>query len=345
VSDHSTLFAAERADGGRAMQGDHDHADSPLGPEIVAESPVMRDVLRLVARVAPSELPVLIQGESGTGKELIARALHQASARARGPLLALNCAAIPDTLVESTLFGHERGAFTGAVDRRPGKFELAHGGTLFLDEIAELPLPSQAKLLRALQECEIERVGGTQPIATDVRLIAATNRDLAVLARTGAFRQDLYYRIHGVTITLPPLRERAEDLLPLADVFLRRHAGHLGRPVPRFTSRAIAALRAHRWPGNVRELEHAVQRAVVLAAGTEIRASDVGLLVGDARHVRKRIKAETERDHILDALREHHGRRLPAAMALGISRTTLWRRLNRRYRDSSGSRRRPDPGN
>ncbi len=246
---------------------------------VLGRSRAMAEAHGTAMRAAVSDATVLLLGESGTGKEVLARTIHQASRRATGPFVALNCAALSAELLESELFGHEKGAFTGAVRAKPGRFDLAAGGTLFLDEIGELPAALQAKLLRVLQEREIERVGGTRSIAVDVRVLAATNRDLAREIEAGRFRQDLYYRLHVVSIRLPPLRERIEDVAPLADHFLRRLSLAAGRPGMRFTTAAKAAMAAYAWPGNVRELANVVERAVVLsiddAVGAEVLPEDL----------------------------------------------------------------------
>src|SRR5438477_11088422 len=235
--------------------------------QIIGESSVMRRLLQTLATAAPTRATVLLQGESGTGKELVARALHDQSERAEGPFIKLNCAALPEGLVESALFGHERGAFTGAFKRVAGAFERAHGGTLLLDEISEMRLDLQAKLLRVLQEQEFERVGGTSPIKVDVRIIATTNRDLAAEAEAGRFRQDLYYRLSVIPMSIPPLRERADDIALLAYRFAAHCANDTKKELAGISPDALALLQRHDWPGNVRELQHAVERPVVLASG------------------------------------------------------------------------------
>ncbi|MBE0564388.1 MAG: sigma 54-interacting transcriptional regulator, partial [Krumholzibacteria bacterium] len=239
------------------------------GATIVGTSPAMRPVLDAVAKVARTDATVLVCGETGTGKELVARAVHAASARARKPLITVNCAAVPANLIESEFFGHVKGAFTGATAPREGRFALADGGTLFLDEIGELPLDLQAKLLRVLQEGEFEPVGSSTPRLVDVRVIAATNRDLAAEAAAGRFREDLYYRLHVFPVAVPPLRERGDDVLLLADHFLQRCARHLGRPPAALDARGRQAVRTYRWPGNVRELQNLVERALILAGDGE----------------------------------------------------------------------------
>ncbi len=249
--------------------------EEALGRDLLGESPRMRDVHRLLARIAPTDSTVLLRGESGTGKEVAARSLHRGSPRAGKPFVALNCATLSETLLESELFGHEKGAFTGAVARKTGKIELAHEGTLFLDEVGEIPPPLQARLLRVLQERELERVGGTNPIRVDVRILAATNRDLEKAIREGTFRQDLFYRLNVISLTLPPLRERREDIPQLASHFAAQVAGRLGRPAVAFTPEARACLLRYEWPGNVRELANAVERAIVLGEGDLIRPEDL----------------------------------------------------------------------
>jgi two-component system NtrC family response regulator len=246
---------------------------------IIGESGRMQEVLSLVRRVSPSEATVLIRGESGTGKELIAKAIHYASPRASGPLITVNCAALPESLMESELFGHEKGAFTGAVATRKGRFELADGGSLFLDEIGDLPLHLQVKLLRALQEREIERVGSSRPIAVNVRLLAATHRDLEALVKAGHFRDDLYYRINVVTISLPPLRERREDIPPLIDHFVGKFSAANGKPIQGLSREARDLLLRYDYPGNVRELENVIERAVVLTRDSVIGRADLPLSV------------------------------------------------------------------
>jgi DNA-binding NtrC family response regulator len=242
--------------------------------DIVTSSARMHAVLRQAEKAAGSDIPVLIEGRSGVGKELIARAIHGSSGRKSKPFVAVNCGAIPENLVESILFGHEKGAFTGATERHTGKFAEAHGGTLFLDEIGELPLAAQVKLLRAIQEGEVEPVGGRKPIKVDVRLISATNRDLIADVKDGRFREDLFYRLHVFPISVPPLADRPEDIPELANHFLTRFAAEEGKRIRRLDGEALALLASYRWPGNVRQLENAMFRAVVLAEGEELRAAD-----------------------------------------------------------------------
>ena len=242
--------------------------------DLIAESPAMRQVIRLGRRAAESNIPVLIEGESGVGKEMVARAIHGESKRAGGPFVAVNCGAIPETLVESTLFGHEKGAFTGAVSKHLGKFQEASGGTLFLDEVGELSLDMQVKLLRALQEGEVDPVGARRPVKVDVRVISATNRDLITMTREGQFREDLFYRLNVFPIMVPPLRRRVEDIPPLVDHFIHRFAAEEGRKVRGIDGRALEMLMKYDWPGNVRQLENTVFRAIVLAEGDMLTVND-----------------------------------------------------------------------
>ena len=242
--------------------------DTDVDGAIVGSCPAMREVYKAIGRVAAQDVPVLITGESGTGKELVARAIYQHGAPAKAPFLALNCAAIPETLLESELFGHEKGAFTGADRRRIGKFEQCNGGTLFLDEIGDMPLALQAKILRLLQEQSFERVGGNETIQTDVRLIAATHRDLKAWSAEGKFRPDLYYRLGVFTIHLPPLRERGDDLPLLVQHYLRRFSRELGREVREVAPEALERLRGYSWPGNIRELQSVLKQALLQASGT-----------------------------------------------------------------------------
>ncbi len=250
--------------------------------EFIGRSAAAQRVLDFVSRVGPSDATVLLGGESGSGKEMVARAIHRASRRSKAPCVAVNCAALTETLIESELFGHEKGAFTGATEKKLGRFEMADKGTLFLDEIGELPLALQTKFLRVLEERRFERVGGTRTIEVDVRVVAATNRDLAEMARRGTFREDLYYRLSVIQIDVPPLRERADDVPLLAEHFFSRFRNQAGRRIAGFSADAIAALVAHPWPGNVRELRNAVERAVVLGDGEVIQRRDLPPQIGGA---------------------------------------------------------------
>jgi two-component system response regulator FlrC len=249
-------------------------------PVILTQDPTLAETLVLARRAADSRATILIQAESGTGKELFAKLIHAASPRRKGPFVAINCAAIPENLLESELFGYERGAFTGATTSKVGRFEQAEGGTLVLDEIGELPLALQGKLLRAIQERVIDRLGGTKSITIDVRIIALTNRDLAQEAKEGRFREDLYYRLNVIPLRLPPLRERKGDLCLLAAHFAERYSRENGRSAPHLSSSFFAALGLHPWPGNIRELENAIQRCVVLNSGTSLKAVDLDWLLG-----------------------------------------------------------------
>ena len=301
---------------------------------IVAEAPEMRAALRLATQVAATDATVLILGESGTGKELIARAIHEGSARRGGPFVKVDCTALPEGLLESELFGHEKGAFTDAAAEKPGRFELAHGGTLFLDEVGELPQSLQAKLLRVLQERAFERVGGTRTISVDVRILAATNRDLAKALKGGQFREDLYYRLNVVPILVPPLRRRPEDILPLAAHFLQRFGARYGKVVPGLSPEAAALLRRYSWPGNVRELEHAIERAVILWERGVIRpeelAVDLMAVASDGLPDQELMTLEElEREYIRRVLRRVRGHKSRAARILGINRKTLLEKRKR----------------
>lgn len=344
--------------------GAREYVPLPPDPELIAavleavaadqssliwRDPSMERVVQLASQIARSEAPVLVTGESGTGKEVIARHLHQKSARKDKPFVAVNCAAIPDNLLESELFGHEKGAFTGAIARRVGKFEEANGGTLLLDEISEMDVRLQAKLLRALQERMIDRVGGTQPVKVDIRIIATSNRNLAEAVREGSFREDLLYRLNVVHLRLPALRERPGDILALAEHFAKKYAEVNGVPVRPIAADARKLLTANAWRGNVRELENTMHRAVLLAAGTEIGADAVLTPEGEAlspapsrdpaaraaqtaeavtRSLVGHTVADVERELILDTLDHCLGNRTHAAKILGISIRTLRNKLS-----------------
>jgi two-component system response regulator HydG len=307
---------------------------------LIGASDAMQKVYRMAHQVAPSKATVLITGESGTGKGELAKAIHRLSPRANRPLISLQCASLAESLLESELFGHEKGSFTGADRRRIGRFEQAHGGTLFLDEIGEIPMATQVKLLRVLQDRAFERVGGNESIAVDVRLIAATNCDLAADVRAGRFREDLYYRLNVVHIEMPPLRVRAGDMLVLANHFLRRFAEENQKSVERFSDAARAKILAHPWRGNVRELENAIERAVVLCDGTEIEEGDlpvdVAPLSGGSLHIPGATMAEIEKHAILATLEAVNGSTAKAAQMLGISIRTIQYRLNE-YRLKGGA--------
>jgi transcriptional regulator with GAF, ATPase, and Fis domain len=310
---------------------------------LVGQAPAFRRVLELARRVAPSDVTVLLRGESGTGKERLARLLHSLSARQGGPFVPLNCAAVPETLLEAELFGIERGVATG-VTARPGRFELANGGTLFLDEIGDLTPVLQAKLLRVVQDREVERVGGRHRVRVDVRLVTATNRDLEVMMARGEFRQDLYYRLRVVELTIPPLRERHEDIPLLAQHFVRLHGRRLGREKLMLTRGALELLLQHDFPGNVRELENLLEAATALATGERVEAEDLRLAMGagaTSAELASGTLDEVVREHVLRTLDRHQGSRASAARALGIDRTTLYRMLVRWNATSDAKRNSP----
>ncbi|ANQ86350.1 PEP-CTERM-box response regulator transcription factor [Azoarcus olearius] len=299
---------------------------------LVTRDVVMLKVCRTVEKVANAAVTVALLGESGTGKEVLARGLHALSPRAKERFVAINCAAIPDNLLESELFGYEKGAFTGAVKQTLGKIETAHKGTLFLDEIGDLPMPLQAKLLRFLQERVIERIGGREEIPVDVRIVCATHRDLKAQIREGLFREDLYYRLAEIVIDIPPLRDREGDAVLLAHAFVQRFARENGRGSMALTEDAIAAIEAHPWPGNVRELENCLKRAVIMADGNRITAEDLGLSSAedDAEHLNLRqIRDEAERKAVVRVLARTNGNIARAAEVLGISRPSLYDLMNR----------------
>ena len=301
-------------------------AKSPIDG-IIASSSEMLKVLRNIEKIAPTDVAVLLRGESGTGKELLAQAIHKLSARAREPFIPINCAAIPETLLESELFGYEKGAFTGALKQTIGRIESADRGTLFLDEIGDVPLPMQVKLLRFLQDQVVERIGGRKPVQVDVRIVCATNQDLDLMMAEGRFREDLYYRLNEVTVRIPALRERSSDAVVLANFFLRRFATEYGRLVRGFGPTALAALSEHPWPGNVRELENRVKRAVVMADGQLLSAADLGLsaLGEDPQSLTIRdARARAERAALQLALAQAGSNLSKAAKLLGISRPTLY---------------------
>ena len=301
-------------------------AASPIDG-IIASSPEMLRVLRNIEKMAPTDVAVLLRGESGTGKELIARAVHKLSARAREPFVPINYAAIPETLLESELFGYEKGAFTGALKQTIGRIESADRGTLFLDEIGDVPLPMQVKLLRFLQDQVVERIGGRHPVQVDVRIVCATNQDLNLMMAEGRFREDLYYRLNEVTVQVPPLRERAADVVVLASFFLSRFAAEYGRLARGFSATALAALKDHPWPGNVRELENRIKRAVVMTDGPLLSAADLGLTAPgeDTQSLTIRdARARAEREVLQLALAQAGSNLSKAAKLLGISRPTLY---------------------
>ena len=324
------------------------YAIPPKAEGVIAEDPRTREILLLAARVAKTDTTVLLTGESGTGKEVFARYIHDQSQRAKGPFVAINCAAIPDNLLEATLFGHEKGAFTGAQNAQAGKFEQADKGTLLLDEISEMPLSLQAKLLRVLQEREVERVGGKKPVAVDIRVLATSNRDMAAEVAAGRFREDLFYRLNVFPLAIPALRERPGDIVPLAQHFLAMHGARLGR-MAKIGADAAAKLAAHPWPGNVRELENVMQRALILAPGDVVEADHLLLPAGSGAAPSPLASAvspeltfaapmppqpvvssaspanmkDLERQHILDTLAKVGGSRKKTIELLGISERTL----------------------
>jgi len=310
-----------------------DASSAPAFPGIIGRSPALQRVLHLVESVATTDVAVLIRGETGTGKEVIAELIHRLSAR-HGALVKLNCTAVPSGLLESELFGHERGAFTGAIARRIGRFELAHEGTLFLDEIGDLPLDLQPKLLRVLEEREFQRIGGTQTIGSDVRIIAATNRPLEELVEEERFRADLYYRLNVFPIDLPPLRERTEDIPLLVRHFVAQHAEKLGRDIQYISPDVMEALVGHPWPGNVRELKHVLHRAVILSQGASLQLPPAHVPVRTAwpRTVRGERFDDVMRHHFLEVLRETNGivaGPRGAAARLGLKRSTLLSRMKK----------------
>jgi len=325
-------FAELRATLGRVLRRPERTVDEPV--PVLAQHPSMLEVLDLARRVARTDATVLIQGETGSGKELLSRFIHRESGRAARPFIGVNCSALPETLFEAELFGHERGAFTGAVGRRIGRFEAASGGTLLLDEVTEIPLGLQSKLLRALQERRIERVGSNEPVRIDVRVIAVTNRDLRTEVQAGRFRPDLYYRLNVITLQVPPLRERVSDLRLLAAHFLAKYAAAYGSPAQEFAPEALDRLVRHPWPGNVRELENTIQRAVILCGERRIGPEHVVLeeaVLPSPTAAGARTVAQMERELILATLARLDGNRTHAARALGVSVRTIRNRL-REYR-------------
>ncbi|MBP6421270.1 MAG: sigma-54-dependent Fis family transcriptional regulator [Propionivibrio sp.] len=320
------------------------------GAGVVSIDPASRDLFAIAQRVAQTDATVLLTGESGVGKEVVARFIHRQSARKNGPFVAINCAAIPDSLLEATLFGYEKGAFTGAQQAQAGKFEQAQDGTLLLDEVTEMPMGLQAKLLRVLQEREVERVGGKKPVSLNIRIVATSNRDMAEAVAKGVFREDLYYRLNVFPVAIPALRQRPEDIVAIARHFVVEHGGRFGRPGMSLSPAAEAALKSYPWPGNVRELENVIQRALIMAAGNTINPEALNLaprpatdalpaspevaLQGVLTESEKRVDnmKDLERDHILRTLAEVGGSRKRAIERLGISERTLRYKLQQ-YRD------------
>ena len=311
--------------------------------EILTADHKMKELVQLAKTVAPSKATILLQGESGTGKELIANLVHLNSTRATKPFVAINCAAIPENLLESELFGHERGAFTGAVGSKAGKFELANGGTLLLDEISEMDIRLQAKLLRAIQEGEVDRIGGRKPTSVDVRIIATTNRNLAECVKNGTFREDLFYRLNVVNLTLPPLRERIGDIRILANHFMQKYIDRNEKPIVGYSPEAMVLLESHTWPGNVRELENIIERAIITTQGNTIASKDIFIenreslspQLGNSPAVKVennwtpgRTLDDIERNVIIEALGYHQGNRTHTARALGISIRTLRNKIS-----------------
>jgi DNA-binding NtrC family response regulator len=350
--DHLELLL-DRAIRSRDMEKENVHLreqlDSKFGMEpIIGNSPPMQQVFDMIRQVAPTQATVLIQGESGTGKELVAQAIHRLSTRVKGPFVAVHCAALPANLLESELFGHEKGAFTGALARRKGRFEMADGGTLLLDEISEIDLSVQVKLLRVLEERKFERVGGAETVDVDIRLLAATNRNLKEYVAQNKFREDLFFRLNVVDITVPPLRDRKSDVPLLCDHFLKEFCRANGKNIDGFTPDAIGVLSDYDWPGNVRELRNTIEKMVVLSRGDKIVLRDVPAAVRDpgrsgVRSAREPASepggdadslAGAERRMIIAAIRKNDGNRTRAARELGISRRTLHRKLNQ-YREEN----------
>jgi two-component system response regulator AtoC len=301
-------------------------------PNIIGESAEMKSIFSFIERIARSDSTVLILGESGTGKELIATTIHYQSARKDNPLIKVNCAAIPEGLIESELFGHERGAFTGAIKKKPGRFELASGGTIFLDEIGDLPLSTQSKILRVIQERQFERIGGTETLSVDVRIIAATNKNLEEEVKTGKFREDLYYRLNVIPITLPPLRDRKDDIPYLVDFFVNKYRKKLSKDIS-FEKKAVDALLGYDYPGNVRELENIVERCFALSVKPLITKDDLPSFI--SKNVKEGalpplsdIAAEAEKEYILRILKITKGNKTKASDMLGISRKNLWEKMN-----------------
>jgi DNA-binding NtrC family response regulator len=332
------LIAVKNALAMQTLRAENAALRREAGPQaMVGSGAAMQRLFEIIRRAAPSEGRVLVTGENGTGKELVARAIHQNSRRKDGPFVKLNCAAVPAELIESELFGHERGAFTGAVAARRGKFELADGGTIFLDEVGDMPAAMQAKVLRVLQEGEFERVGGSQTLRCDVRVVAATNKDLPAEVEAGRFREDLYYRLNVVPVYAPPLRERREDVPELCERFLAEACERNGRRPMSLARDAVVALQAQEWPGNVRELRNLVERLVILCDGPQIGADDVARVLPGARKPRTdRFRAgasfhelveEAEREIILGALDQHQGNVSDTARTLGLERSHLYKKM------------------
>ena len=331
--EHQTLLK-------RVSSSGADRPDRDPNDYIIGNSAAMQDVYKIIGRVARSESTVLVTGETGTGKELVATVLHRNSGYAGGPLVKVNCAALPETLLESELFGHEKGSFTGALNQRKGRFEMAHKGTIFLDEVGEMTLATQKKLLRVLQEREFERVGGTVSVKVDTRVVAATNKNLAQEVREGRFREDLYYRLNVISIYLPPLRDRIDDIPLLAEHFLHKHRYTSSSAPAKISMPAMQALMDHDWPGNVRELENIIERAVVLAQGTIITeehlsfsSAEQGHIIDIAQRIRNgatlvEVQQEVEKQMLIEALKQSDGDQVAAASAIGMELRDFQQRLH-----------------
>jgi transcriptional regulator with GAF, ATPase, and Fis domain len=327
ILQNAMLLNALRADKAKLTAELH---DKKFG-EIIGACPSMLEVFRKLQKVAGTDISVLITGETGTGKELIARELHRRSQREHGPFITINCGAIPENLIESELFGHVRGAFTGAIMSRPGKFQIADKGTLFLDEIGELPLNLQVKLLRALQERVVFRVGDSKPEKVDIRIVAATNRNLEEEIRTGGFREDLYYRLNVVNLWLPPLRERGDDVMIIAKVLLSKYADELGSSVRGFSQAALAAIKKYNWPGNIRQLENRIKKALVLCDQTLLSPEDLDLGAGAETAILplEKAKEDFQRRYVLEVLERNNGNRTQTARDLGVDPRTIFRYLEK----------------
>ena len=328
--------ALSEAGHNREIVSDYFEEEESFNPGFIGSTPAVREIFRTVGKIAPTNSTVLITGETGVGKELIARAFHLGSPRKDAPFVKVHCAAIPETLVESELFGHEKGAFTGAVSSKPGRFELADGGTLFLDEVAEIPPPVQVKLLTALQDRAFERVGGVKTLKVDIRIIAAGNRDLEALVDEGKFRSDLFYRLNVVPISIPPLRERKDDIALQADHFLDKFRSSHGKQVDAIGPDIMAAFQGYNWPGNTRELENVIERLVLMSEAGHLDARDLPPAIrdaasedrtGDLRESVEDVARVTEKRLIVQALEQSGGNRTRAAKTLGISRRTLYKKM------------------
>jgi transcriptional regulator with GAF, ATPase, and Fis domain len=327
ILQNAMLLSALRADKDRLTA---ELRDKKFG-EIIGSCPSMMEVFRKLQKVAATDISVLITGETGTGKELIARELHRRSGREAGPFVTINCGAIPESLIESELFGHVKGAFTGAIANRPGKFQSADKGTLFLDEIGELPLNLQVKLLRALQERIVYRVGDSRPEKVDIRVVAATNRNLEEEVRAGRFREDLFYRLNVVNLWLPPLRDRGDDVLIIAKVLITKYADELGSSVRGFAPAALASIKKYSWPGNIRQLENRIKKALVLCDRSALGPEDLDLGEGAEQPILplEKAKEDFQRRYVLEALERNNGNRTQTARDLGVDPRTIFRYLEK----------------